>query len=258
MNILELKHVTLRRGGRTLFTNFSNAVVAGRVTAIMGSNGTGKSSLLLALAGMIPVSGEIVLRSKPLNEYSRPDIARLVAWQGDLPPTEFGLTVAQRLQLVVGGRRGTVDFLRDEKVKQSPLSEIQGLTPLFPMEVDGLLQRSLGELSSGERQRVELAALMLRDASVWLLDEPTAHLDLRHQAACLEMLRCQSQQGRAVVVVLHDIQQAMGMADDVILLDGRGHIEAGAAADMLTQKRLQAVFGVPLRAVSLLPKFLVK
>ncbi len=267
MNILELNHVTLQRGGRTLFTNFSNAVVAGRVTAIMGPNGTGKSSLLLALAGMIPVSGEIILRGKPLNEYSRPDIARLVAWQGDLPPTEFGLTVAQRLSLAVGekeqwgqalGRKGTVCFLRDEKVKLSPFSATQDLTQRFPMEVDGLLQRPLGELSSGERQRVELAALMLRDAPVWLLDEPTAHLDLRHQVICLNMLRQQSEGGRAVVVVLHDIQHAVSIADDVILLDSHGNIEAGDVAVMLTRERLQTVFGVPLHGASLLPDYRAK
>jgi len=239
MNLLELKQLTLQRGGRTLFTDFSKEIVAGRVTVIMGPNGTGKSSLLLALAGMIPTSGRIALRGKPLNEYARVEIAREIAWQGDLPPTEFGLTVEQRLQLAGGG----------VKRKRSPF------LPASLMEVDGLLQRSLGELSSGERQRVELAALMLRDAPVWLLDEPTAHLDLRHQVTCLDMLRCQSKQGRAVVVVLHDIQQAMRIADDAVLLDADGHIETGAAAAMLTQKHLQAVFGVPLHAASLLPEY---
>ena len=132
MNILELNHVTLQRGGRTLFANFSNAVVAGRVTAIMGPNGTGKSSLLLALAGMIPVSGEIILRGKPLNGYSRPDIARLVAWQGDLPPTEFGLTVAQRLGLAAGEQEQWGQALGRKGTKLSPFSATQDLTPCSP------------------------------------------------------------------------------------------------------------------------------
>jgi len=236
MNLLELKQVTLQRGGNTLFMNFSNVIVAGRVTVIMGANGTGKSSLLLALAGIIPASGEIVLRGKPLNEYSRMDMARQIAWQGELPPTEFGLTVAQRLRLAGGEDHPDIN------------------EPAKLMEVDSLLDRSLGDLSSGERQRIELAALMLRDCPVWLLDEPTAHLDLRHQMICLDMLRRQAEHGRTIVVVLHDIQQALSIAGDVVLLDGSSNIEAGAAAAMLTRERLQAVFGVSLHAGSLLPE----
>jgi len=237
MNPLALKHVTLRRGKRTLFTELSGKIISDRVTVVMGPNGTGKSSLLLAIAGMLPVSGEIILWSKPLSAYSRAGIAREIAWQGDLPPTEFGLTVAQRLRLA--GESDDADIH----------------APARLMEMDGLLDRALGELSSGERQRVELAALMLRDTPVWLLDEPTAHLDLRHQITCLKMLRRQAEHGRAIVVVLHDIQQAVSIADDVVLLDGGGNIETGTAAAMLTRERLQAVFGVPLHAASLLPEY---
>jgi len=235
MNPLALKHVTLRRGKRTLFTEFSGKIIAARVTVVMGPNGTGKSSLLLAIAGMLPVSGEIILWNTQLTAYSRVEIAREIAWQGDLPPTEFGLTVAQRLRLAGG--------------KDHPETS----EPAKMMEVDDLLNRALGDLSSGERQRVELAALMLRDTPVWLLDEPTAHLDLRHQITCLKMLRRQAEHGRAIVVVLHDIQQAVSIADDVVLLDGGGNIETGTAAAMLTRERLQTVFGVPLHAASLLP-----
>jgi len=240
MNLLELKQVTLQRGGHTLFTGFSNVIVAGRVTVIMGPNGVGKSSLLLALAGIIPVSGEIILRNKLLSEYSRAEIAREIAWQGDLPPTEFGLTVAQRLRLAGGENH----------------PDISG--PARLMEVEVLLGRALGEISSGERQRVELVALMLRDSPVWLLDEPTAHLDLRHQITCLDMLRYQSEHGRTIVIVLHDIQQALSIADDIVLLDGRSNIETGTAVVMLTRERLQAVFGVSLQAASLLPDYHTK
>jgi len=237
MNPIEIKQMTLQRGGCTLFSGFSARIGAERVTVIMGPNGTGKSSLLLALMGMLPVSGEIILRNRPLGKYSKAEIAREIAWQGDLPPTEFGLTVVQRLRLA----------------GESDDADLHTSTNL--MEVDELLDRTLGELSSGERQRVELAALMLRDCPVWLLDEPTAHLDLHHQITCLNMLRQESETGRTVIIVLHDIQQAMSIADDVILIDGHGHIEAGDASMMLTRERLQAVFRVPLHAASLLPEY---
>jgi ABC-type cobalamin/Fe3+-siderophores transport system ATPase subunit len=102
---------------------------------------------------------------------------------------------------------------------------------------------------------VELAALMLRNCPFWLLDEPTAHLDLRHQMACLNMLKDQAKAGRAIVVVLHDIQQAMAIAHDVVLFENMGHVQTGKADEMLSRERLQAVFQVPLNDGSLLPDY---
>ena len=235
--VLELSGVSVGRGGLRLVEELDMAVGPGRITVIMGPNGAGKSSLLLAMAGMIPVAGEIELAGQPLADYSRQEIAERIAWQGELPPTEFGLNVAQRLGLAAGEADGEA---------------IAGAAAA--MQVDGLLDRSLGALSSGERQRVELAALMLRDVPLWLLDEPTAHLDLRHQLACLAMLKREAGRGRAIVVVLHDIPQAVAIADDVLLFGDNG-VAAGEAATILSRERLQRVFGVTLQPGTLLPDY---
>jgi len=226
--LLELSNLTVTRGGRTLISGLTCAVRAGEVLVVLGPNGAGKSSLLLALAGLIPADGHIELDGRPLVDYGRDQLSCSIAWQGELPPTEFGLTVRQRLELAADEAGGDVEL------------------SAAAMDVASLLHRPLGELSSGERQRTELAALLLRDAPVWLLDEPTAHLDLRHQIHCINMIKKQRAKGRAMITVLHDLQQAMAIADYLILIDGRGGAEYGEAKQLFTGKRLSHLFDAPV------------
>ena len=226
--LLILNALAVERAGRCLLSDLNCSFHAGEVVVVLGPNGAGKSSLLLALAGLIPCSGEVTLHGIALNQYSRHDLSMQVAWQGELPPTEFGLTVKQRLNLATEEEMGPID-----DVAQA-------------MDIHRLLQRPLGELSSGERQRTELAALMLRDAPVWLLDEPTAHLDLKHQIQCINMMKEQCSQGRAIITVLHDIQQAMAIADHLILIDGKGGAEFGEAKRIFTSERLSKLYAAPV------------
>ncbi len=226
--LLELSDLSITRGGRILLSGLGCTIKAGEVVVVLGPNGAGKSSLLLALTGLIPASGGIELQGRPLAAYGRDELSQSIAWQGELPPTEFGLTVRQRLELAAGEAG----------------SEIE--TSAAAMDVAPLLQRPLGELSSGERQRTELAALMLRDAPIWLLDEPTAHLDLKHQIHCMHMIKEQRAKGRAIVTVLHDLQQAMAIADHLILIDGKSGAEYGEAKQLFTGNRLSHLFDAPV------------
>lgn len=226
--VMKLSSLAVARGGRTLFSGLDCEISAGEVVVVLGPNGAGKSSLLLALAGLIPVSGEIELLGRLLSDFDRDELANSIAWQGELPPTEFGLTVRQRLVLAAGSEQTDV-----ESVAAS-------------MDIVPLLKRPLGELSSGERQRTELAALGLRDASVWLLDEPTAHLDLKHQIHAVQMLKQQRAGGRTIITVLHDLQQAKAVADHLILIDGKGSAEYGEAEQLFGSDRLSALFDAPV------------
>ncbi|GAV19619.1 iron complex transport system ATP-binding protein [Mariprofundus micogutta] len=226
-NLMHASRLSLQRGDDLLFNNLNLYIRSAEITVILGPNGAGKSSLLLALAGLIPADGDLQLQATAMSEYSRMEIATKVAWQGELPPTEFGLTVKQRLNLASDGEENLIPATK-------------------AMEIEALLNRPLAELSSGERQRVELAALMLRPAPIWLLDEPTAHLDIKHQVQCLNMMKKQANAGRAIVTVLHDLQQAMAVADQVVLIDGQGHAEAGPAGQMLDVDRLASLFDTPL------------
>jgi len=226
--LLQATGVGIERGNHSLFSDLTCTFHAGEVTVVLGPNGAGKSSLLLALAGLIPASGQLELAGEPLSSYDRHTLSRRIAWQGEQPPTEFGLTVEQRLQLAAG----------------EPDAAIASVA--LDMDIAPLLARPLGELSSGERQRVELAALMLRETPIWLLDEPTAHLDLKHQIHCIGMLKTQAEHGRAIVTVLHDIQQAMAVADQLILIDGKGGVLCGSAYELFNSATLTELFHAPV------------
>lgn len=243
--MLKLTELSVRRGSRTTLHPLSADFPAGSVTVLLGPNGAGKSSLLQVLAGLLEGSGSAQWQDTDLLTCDYRQRSACLAWQGDLPPAEFGLTVLQRLHLASSDVHDTARLASAAQT----------------MDVTHLLSRDLGALSSGERQRVELVALMLRDVPLWLLDEPTAHLDLRHQVACLRMLRQEVAAGRTVLVVLHDVQQAMAVADQVILLNDDGHAEAGLADGLLTAERLSSLFQVKLyakgegRSMVLLPDY---
>ncbi|MBL1352817.1 MAG: ABC transporter ATP-binding protein [Zetaproteobacteria bacterium] len=225
--LMRLKDMTVSRANKVLFSKLSCDIKVGEITVILGPNGAGKSSLLLAMAGLMPVQGHIECMGKDLCRDDRQSITQKLAWQGDFPPTEFGLTVEQRLALVGASSQA-----------------IQSMALVFDMI--GLLKRSLAELSSGERQRVELSALMLRDVPIWLMDEPTSHLDLKHQVRCMKMVKEEARSGRSIVLVLHDLQQASAIADYFILIDEQGEICHGRSQDLFNAGVLSAVFGVTL------------
>jgi ABC-type cobalamin/Fe3+-siderophores transport system ATPase subunit len=234
--VFETRNLSLVRGGRELFRGLDIEAEPGTIITVIGPNGAGKSSLLMVLAAVLAAdSGECVMQGRAVSSYSRAELAKFIAWQGELPPTEFGLTVEQRLKLATMGNSD--DGLMCHAVKE--------------MDIAALLPRNLAELSSGERQRVEIASVMARDCSLWLFDEPTSHLDLQHQVACLNMFRAEARKGRVIVTVLHDIQQAASVADKAILIDGRGGVECGDARSMMVADKLESLFRVKLTTISL-------
>lgn len=242
MSGLRIEGLAVTRGGRRLVEALHGEAVPGSVTVILGPNGAGKSTLLQMLAGVLPGGrAHVYWGKRRLDTCGRAALADILSWQGAIEYADFGLRVEERLRLSAGDRTGA-----------------QAAAVLDGLDVSDLLMRPLAELSSGERQRVEVAAAMLRDTPVLLLDEPTAHLDLRHQDACLRLMRAQAAvQGRAVLAVLHDMAQAAAVADQLVLLYGDGRSETGPTAELLVPERLAGLYGMPMRMVGggVLPDF---
>ncbi|HEX2312280.1 MAG TPA: ABC transporter ATP-binding protein [Thermomonospora sp.] len=242
---LQARDLVFDRGERRILTGIDLTVTSGELVSLVGVNGSGKSTLLRLLAGLLtPSRGVVELDGRPLGELSRRRIARRVAVLHQTLPPVPGLTVRQ---LVEQGRfpsQGVLGMLR------APGSGPETDEALELTGVAHLADRVLDTLSGGERQRARLALAVAQRADVLLLDEPTAHLDVRHQLEVLTLVReLRAARGLTVVTVLHELDHAARFTDRVVALhDGVVHAD-GPPAEVITPDLLAEVFGVAGRVV---------
>jgi iron complex transport system ATP-binding protein len=227
--------------GRTVVHGAGLALRGGRITALVGPNGSGKSTLLRALARLHhPDSGTLRVGDQAVDALamSRRDFARTVTLLAQSRPTPTGLSVADVVGFGRHPHRGR--WRAGDPDGPAAVARAMAVT-----RVAELADRPVDELSGGQLQRVWLASCLAQDAGVLLLDEPTTFLDLRFQVEMLDMVRdLADDDGVAIGVVLHDLDQAAGVADEVVLLaDGRVRA-AGPPADVLTAELLTEVYGI--------------
>ncbi|MDR2154296.1 MAG: ABC transporter ATP-binding protein [Burkholderiaceae bacterium] len=207
---------------------------AGRWCAVVGPNGAGKSTLLRVLAGLLPTDGTVSLMGRPLAAWPARERARQLAWLGQAEAAAFDLTV---YDLVLLGRLPHRDWLAPATARDHA-AVVQALAQ---MQVTHLQARRLGDLSSGERQRVLLARALAVQAPLLLMDEPLTHLDPPHQADWLAVVRQLLAAGGTVISVLHELNMAL-QADDLLIVKA-GHIaHHGPSASAVTHQALQAAF----------------
>ena len=238
--LLEAERLALKAGERWLCCEFSLRLKAGECLVLLGPNGAGKTTLLNTFAGLrSPAVGTVRLGGRSGAEWDRTALARFRGLLAQSRPELFSSSV---LESVLVGRhphlgRWGWEGENDKQIALDALREV-GLS--------GLEARDVLTLSGGERQRVAIACLLAQAPRLLLLDEPTNHLDLHYQIAVLELFRRQLADGRAAVMVLHDINLASRYADHVILFDGRGNVLAGASAEVLREDCLSHAFAHPI------------
>jgi len=216
----------------------------GQVTALVGPNGSGKSTLLRALARLHkPDAGDVLLSAESALALSPRDFARRVTLLAQSRPVPAGVSVRD----IVGYGRHPY---RGRWRADDPDGPRAIAWALDVTGVAGMADRAVDELSGGERQRVWLATCLAQDTGVLLLDEPTTFLDLRYQVEILDLTRdLADEHGVAVGVVLHDLDQAAAVADEVVLLDGGRVRAAGAPRDVLTEPALTQTYGIPVEVL---------
>ncbi len=231
--------MTCRRGERVVVDAASFSAEPGTITAILGPNGAGKSSLLLAIAGLLPFEGRLILDGQDASRLSARERARLLALVLQDPPTDVPFTVAE---LVLMGRSPHLGRLALEGEDDRRIA----LEAMRSVDVEALAERPIDQLSGGEKRRVFLARALAQEPRLLLLDEPTAFLDLGHQAQLLAHCRTLAARGLCIVTVLHDPNLAAAYADRVVLMQQGRIVEQGAPSQVLTAERLKALYGAPL------------
>ncbi|HND64442.1 MAG TPA: ABC transporter ATP-binding protein [Elusimicrobiota bacterium] len=212
---------------------------AGDLLAVLGPNGAGKSTLLRLLGGTLgPGSGEIRLGNDSLESLSAREVARRVAWVPQDLSTLFSMSVEDVVSLgrfchgPLWGRRSIADRREIHRA-------------LEETDLTGLRHRPVDRLSGGERRRVLLARALAQEPHLLLLDEPTAHLDPRHQAELVAVIeRLRRERRLAVIAILHDVNLAYGWCPRALLMD-KGECRAlGPTARVLSSEQLSATYGL--------------
>lgn len=239
-HLLDLKDVKMSFDGRIVLEGIDLTLDPGELVGLIGPNGAGKSTLLRLIAKLIPPDrGAILLEGKKLREFSQRDVAKIVALVPQQAQLAFSFPVRE---VVLMGRyphltrfqaEGTEDFRTAEEA-------------MMATDIVELAERPVTELSGGERQRVLLARALAQKPRLLLLDEPTAHLDLKYQLHALRLVRKLVAQGITALAAIHDLNLASRFCKRLVLLD-RGRIRVtGTPWEVLTRDHLEAVYGVPV------------
>jgi iron complex transport system ATP-binding protein len=237
--LLQAQGLGVVRDDRAVLDDVSFRANRGEVLGILGPNGAGKSTLLKALAGLLPHNGQVLIDGRPDDALDRRERARRIAYVPQHSALNAALPVTD---VVAQGRFAHAGPLgrptaRDERAIQRAMERTGA---------DRFVGRSFDRLSYGERRLVLLARALATEAPVLLLDEPTAALDVRHALTLLETLRALARQGQAVLVVLHQLQEAADSCDRVLLLAEGRAVAHGPAGQILTAAPVKEVWQVDL------------
>jgi iron complex transport system ATP-binding protein len=241
---LQVDGITLGYGDRTVIDGLDLAVPPGRITAIVGANACGKSTLLRAMSRLLaPRGGQVLLDGKALHRLPTKEVARTLGLLPQSPIAPEGIVVGD---LVSRGRNPHQRVLSRWTAEDSA-SVTEALRMTDTLE---LADRSVDELSGGQRQRVWIAMALAQQTDILLLDEPTTFLDVSHQVDVLDLLTdLNRDRGTTIVMVLHDLNLAARYADHLVTVrDGRLHA-AGDPSEVLTADAVREVFGMSCQVV---------
>lgn len=241
---LECRALAVSVPGRALVRDLDMRCAAGRIVAVLGRNGAGKSSLLHVLAGLRwPGAGEVRVLGRALPAWPRRELARHLGLLPQATEDPFPGTV---LETALVGRHPHLPFWQWEGAADRAVVR----RCLAAVDLAGLENREVATLSGGERRRLAIATVLAQDPQVYLLDEPIQQLDPRHQLAVLQHFRALASAGRTVVLTLHDAGMAARFADDALLLFGDGAWAHGPTAKVLDESAIGRLYGIPVRELS--------
>ncbi|MDT3424958.1 iron complex transport system ATP-binding protein [Paenibacillus forsythiae] len=239
MNHLHTKQLDISYADRLIVKNLNLSIPHGKITALVGANGSGKSTILKTMARIMkPQGGGVFLNGKSIHSQSTKEIAKQLAVLPQSPVAPDGLTV---FELVSYGRfphqKGFGSLTKQDKEIVSWAIQATGLAAFSDRAVD--------QLSGGQRQRAWIAMALAQETDMLFLDEPTTYLDMTHQLEVLKLLqRLNADQGRTIVMVVHDLNHATRYAQHMVAIKHGVVVGEGTPAEVMTHDILRNVFGI--------------
>ena len=240
---LSCQSLHVRVPGRSLVEALDLELMPGELVAVLGQNGAGKTLTLLTLAGLRAAdAGRVLLDEEPIASTARRSVARRLAL---LPQDVEDIFPASVLDTALIGRHPHIEGLRWES--QDDVAATR--EALRRVDLESFADRDVLTLSGGERRRLSIAQALTQQPDIYVLDEPSNHLDPQHQVEAMRIFRQAADDGATVIASLHDVNLAVRFADRCLLLygDGRWHLDSAEKA--LTEERLSELFATPMQAV---------
>lgn len=240
--MVSIEHLTFSYGDEPVLNDLSIKIKDGVITTLLGANGCGKTTLLqLMTKNLKPTSGAIRLDERELGDISVKEFARRAAivHQKNIAPDDLSVE-----RLVSYGRLPYSSIFRPglNEENREQVERALRLTNL-----DALRERRVGTLSGGQRQRAFIAMALAQNTKLLFLDEPTTFLDVRYQVEILRLVKALNrEQGITIVMVLHDINQALSYSDEVIGLHGGKAVLQGAPEEVISTESIRTLYGVEL------------
>ena len=239
------------RGDHDVLRNVSLEVPDGRVTALLGPNGSGKTTLLKVLLKILtPQEGFIYIDGRDINEFSREELGKLLAWVPQEEEHPFPYTV---LEYLLMGRAPYLGFFN--LPTKEDVSKVVGILNRFG--IVHLRDREISSLSGGEKRLALITRALAQEPETLLLDEPTAHLDLGNKARALRAIRGMADSGKTVLFSTHDPNEASLIADNVAMINGGRIARHGSPGRVMTKEALEAMYGTWVRLIKVDGKTLV-
>lgn len=240
--MIELGHIHAGYEGRPVLEDVTLRADSG-VTCIIGPNGCGKSTLLKVAARLKkPEAGSLRLNGRPYSDFSPREFARQLSFLPQIRDT----AAATVYQMVMHGRFPYLGFPRRPGKGDRQIA----WQAMVDTGVEAMADKPLAALSGGERQKVYLAMMLAQDTPVVLLDEPATYLDIRHQLEILNLMGNMRQRGKTVLAVMHDLNQALEIADRVCLMDAGRIVALDAPKAVIKSGEIDRVFGVRTRRMA--------
>lgn len=238
--MIELKNVSAGYDGKTVVRDADVTFERGKITMLVGPNGCGKSTLLKSIVGIVPcIRGDVIVGGVFAKNMNAKQLAKTTAY---LAQSKKAPDISV-MKMVLHGRFPHLGYPRKYRLQDIEIAKRAISWAGLETETETLVSK----LSGGMQQKVYIAMALAQDTDVILMDEPTTYLDVAHQLRLMEMVKNLAKEGKTIVMVLHDLTQAMQIADKIVVMKEGTIISQGSPEDIYANKSLEEAFGVKIQ-----------